>query len=991
MQIDCPRCRRVLEYSGDRPSFCAYCGSSLAVAERPVRTLALPDGGTGSGVDPGATQPVEPSTLSQTAEYRPGQREGRSSGDEEFPEQIAGYRLVRKLGAGGMGTVFEAEDETQAQRVALKLIKRDQIGSREAVERFRQEGRLASAVTHPRCVFVLAVDEFQGAPYIVMEFMPGTTLQTMVETTGTLDPATAILKIFDVIEGLQQFHNRGLIHRDVKPSNCFLDEQGRVKIGDFGLSKSLEGGADLTRTGSFVGTPLYASPEQIKRDELDERTDVYSVAATLYYLLAGRPPVQAKDAAEALARIVSEPAPPLRGHRPDISRALEAVIHRGLERDPARRWRSLQELHDALLPFVPRGSSMAGIGLRLGAFCIDLGLAYLVNSALSGIIILFHHGEFFETQRFLERNAAVIGWIRQGIWFFYFAALEGLTGASAGKWLLGLRVTAADRGGPAGLGRVLLRTLVFVALTELPALLVAELEPANQGAGMFIRFWALGRIVKGLGLVALVSTMRKRNGFRGPHEWLSGTRVVQTQRFRRRLPGRRLRALSDSRLATSTTSTAPPALDRIGPYLVRGAIRWQPDQKIVLGHDSTLERPVWIVLREGTAPPSPARRSLSRHGRPRWIGGGEHAGGRWDAFTSPSGIPLGELAGSEGLGWGDVLPMLRQLAAELEAARDDATLPRRLSLDQVWIQPDGGVQLVDIFHPSDSGSLLVPDRPAAPDPAGGSTRELPGGSFARGSRDHELLEFIAEVARLALEGSGRRPAKQQLQPGVQPAASEQPEPGTASGRISRRSAVSGRRIQAAVPEHARWILDRLTETRAPFSSLQSLRVELDTAAVRPAEISLVRRAVHLGIQGLFLLPGLAGMLALSRPVLELEPEMYPNNLTLLAAIPGCWIVWAFLTRGGLSFSVAGIALARKDGRRASRLACGLRALLVWMLPTVLLAGASLPQHGVPEDAGLAHALWLGAVLLLAVYLAIGLRWRHRGPHDWLAGTTLVPL
>ncbi len=258
-----------------------------------------------------------------------------------------------------------------------------------------------------------------------MELMPGTTLQTLVEKGGPLDSASAIVKMFDVIEGLQEFHKRGLIHRDVKPSNCFLENGGRVKIGDFGLSKSLGGGAELTRTETFIGTPLYASPEQIKRDPVDERTDVYSVAATLYYLLAGHLPVQANDAAEALARIASEPAPPLCGYCPDIPRTLEAVIHRGLERDPARRWRNLQDLHDALVPFVPDRLSIAGIGLRLGAYLADLGLAYLVTWAIFGLIMLYHRTQLMETLQFQERNKEIIGWLERTLWLVYFILLDG--------------------------------------------------------------------------------------------------------------------------------------------------------------------------------------------------------------------------------------------------------------------------------------------------------------------------------------------------------------------------------------------------------------------------------------------------------------------------------------------------------------------------------------------------------------------------------------
>ena len=318
MQIDCPNCRRVLEFSGERPSFCAYCGVPIAPSEGARKFSPLL-----GRLDPADTDPertgLAPVVLDETVDYQARKASTGGPAVESFPERIAGYRLIRKLGSGGMGTVFEAEDEVHSRRVAIKLISSESLASGEALERFRQEGRLASAVTHPRCVFVLAVDEHQGHPYIVMELMPGTTLQNLVEKQGPLEPADAIAKIMDVMEGLRQFHKLGLIHRDVKPSNCFLEKEGRVKIGDFGLSKSLDGGLDLTRTGTFIGTPLYASPEQIKRDEVDERTDVYSVAATLYYLLTGRPPVRAKDAAEALARIASEPAPPLRGLRPEIS------------------------------------------------------------------------------------------------------------------------------------------------------------------------------------------------------------------------------------------------------------------------------------------------------------------------------------------------------------------------------------------------------------------------------------------------------------------------------------------------------------------------------------------------------------------------------------------------------------------------------------------------------------------------------------------------
>src|SRR5207245_1482888 len=133
----------------------------------------------------------------------------------------------------------------------------------------------------------------------------------------------AIAKMLDVMEGLQSAHKLEVIHRDVKPSNCFLEADGRVKVGDFGLAKSLIREGNLTRTGAFVGTVYFASPEQLRGEPLDPRTDVYSVAGTFYYLLTGKAPFQSSDAGAALARIVSEPPPPMRSVRPEIPAALE--------------------------------------------------------------------------------------------------------------------------------------------------------------------------------------------------------------------------------------------------------------------------------------------------------------------------------------------------------------------------------------------------------------------------------------------------------------------------------------------------------------------------------------------------------------------------------------------------------------------------------------------------------------------------------------------
>src|SRR5262249_48355158 len=203
------------------------------------------------------------------------------------PETVGGYRLIRRLGGGGMGTVYEAEDLSSGRRAALKLVLPEYASSPEAVQRFRREGRLASAIAHPRCVFVLAADEEAGRPYIVMELMPGDTLDDLVREKGPLPPEQAVAQILDGGGGVQEAHRLGVVHRDVKPSNCFLGADGRVKVGDFGLARSLAADARLTRTGTFLGTPLFAAPEQVKSEAVDAQSDVYSVAATLYFLLTG--------------------------------------------------------------------------------------------------------------------------------------------------------------------------------------------------------------------------------------------------------------------------------------------------------------------------------------------------------------------------------------------------------------------------------------------------------------------------------------------------------------------------------------------------------------------------------------------------------------------------------------------------------------------------------------------------------------------------------
>ena len=375
MQIDCPNCRRVLDFAGERPSFSAPIAASLLPR---AKVHGSSDRCSGASTLPPRTRSgtgLAPVVLEETVDYQARKASTGGSAVESFPEQIAGYRLIRKLGSGGMGTVFEAEDEAHSRRVAIKLISSEALASEEALERFRQEGRLANAVTHPRCVFVLAVDEHQGHPYIVMELMPGTTLQNLVEKQGPLEPADAIARIMDVVEGLRQFHKLGLIHRDVKPSNCFLEKEGEGEDRRF---RPLEvarrrPGPDPDRHVHRHASLRVSGADQAGRGGRADRR-LFGVGDALL-----SPHRASAGAGQGRGRSPRGSPRSRRRHSGAFaprSPPLEAVVHRGLERDPGRRWRNLQELRDALLPFVP-GLSMAGIGRRVGAFVMDIGLGVL--------------------------------------------------------------------------------------------------------------------------------------------------------------------------------------------------------------------------------------------------------------------------------------------------------------------------------------------------------------------------------------------------------------------------------------------------------------------------------------------------------------------------------------------------------------------------------------------------------------------------------------
>ena len=194
------------------------------------------------------------------------------------------YRVIRLLGRGGMGEVYEAEQLETGRRLALKVL-RDTLRGDEDRARFLREGQLAASISHAHTVYIFGSEEVGGAPAITMELLSGGTLKDRVSAEGPMPPSAAVSAVLDIIGGLDAAQAAGILHRDIKPSNCFVDADGAVKVGDFGLSIST-----LTRdvrhelaTAGFQGTPHFAAPEQLRGEPLDVRADIYAVGATLYY------------------------------------------------------------------------------------------------------------------------------------------------------------------------------------------------------------------------------------------------------------------------------------------------------------------------------------------------------------------------------------------------------------------------------------------------------------------------------------------------------------------------------------------------------------------------------------------------------------------------------------------------------------------------------------------------------------------------------------
>ena len=258
------------------------------------------------------------------------------------------YELLEEIGAGGFGRVYRARDLALERDVAIKVLHPALIADPGVMERFRREAQLAARLRHPNIVSILDIMGRAGLTWYTMEYVPGSNIAQVVQRHGnfTLEQTERLLN--EALSALEHAHSMGLIHRDLKPENMLIEPDGRLRITDFGLALALRGGARFGGATSRSGTPQFAAPEQLLGERVDQRADLYSLAAVTYFVWLGRPPFSGKTPEQILAKQTTDDVPPLSAERRDVPRELEDVLRRALRGDPAERFHSAGAFHAAV-------------------------------------------------------------------------------------------------------------------------------------------------------------------------------------------------------------------------------------------------------------------------------------------------------------------------------------------------------------------------------------------------------------------------------------------------------------------------------------------------------------------------------------------------------------------------------------------------------------------------------------------------------------------
>src|SRR5438876_7773662 len=265
------------------------------------------------------------------------------------------YRILRKLGTGGMANVYLAEDEVLGRRVAIKILNDRHAGDDQFVERFRREAKNAASLSHPNIVSIYDRGEAEGTYYIAMEYLDGRSLKELIVARGPAPIHLAVDYARQILAAIRFAHRHGIVHRDIKPHNVLVDAEGRLKVTDFGIARA--GASQMTEAGSIIGTAQYLSPEQARGAAVDQRSDLYSIGVVLYEMLTGEVPFNGETPVEIAMRHLSDTPQPPSTKRPEIPPDLDMIVLRALAKNPDDRFQTAEEM-DAELERVAGGGAV---------------------------------------------------------------------------------------------------------------------------------------------------------------------------------------------------------------------------------------------------------------------------------------------------------------------------------------------------------------------------------------------------------------------------------------------------------------------------------------------------------------------------------------------------------------------------------------------------------------------------------------------------------
>jgi serine/threonine-protein kinase len=390
-------------------------------------------------------------------------------------QQLGHFRIDRPLGAGGMGEVYLATDLALDRPVAIKVLPAAVARDPARRDRLVREARAQARITHPNVGHIYFIGEEYGRLYFAMEYVAGETLSARI-AAGPLAVDDALSIVRSAALGLREAQKHGITHRDIKPSNLMIDGHGMIKVLDFGLAAGSLGGEGAVPTGpvaqtSFAGTPLYMAPEQARGEPVDFRADVYALGATLFHLVAGRPPFEADDLGVLLSKHASaeRPALPRRSGTPRTQiAAIDALVGKMMATAPADRFASYDDLIRAIELASVEHMRPAGLWVRSMTTLVDLMIATAVVAAVMGLIALTTHRGGGDWGGLVFVGYAVIGAL--------FIARNGRT---PGQWLFELEVIDVTTGGKPPLSRAALRMVLPIAVPCIGMLIKYGLEQAG--------------------------------------------------------------------------------------------------------------------------------------------------------------------------------------------------------------------------------------------------------------------------------------------------------------------------------------------------------------------------------------------------------------------------------------------------------------------------------------------------------------------------------